>query len=507
MVGIICKIDRTKEGTPNLQPLLTFLEHRGKFQSIRNLNADEFTSISDAAFSRVSIGVRTNQNVDLFTREAENLYVVDSLNKLDSSYVQTVHQFLINQDEGLGSFDSDELQNFVAIRIHNGGVTIWKSGDGQRAMYIAEDESSILLATEKKCLWYAGFSSVRPIAPNEIYQIAWDGKSQSGSSYSKEYSSWEGSQEKALDKLEKYFRDSLETIRGRNCGVLFSGGLDSSLLAKAARDLSSNILLFSSGAASSLDRQQTKQAAELLDFKRIFTDITPKIVWTCLPEVIYAAETCNRMDIEIALPFFICAEKAKEHDVDLLLSGQGPDELFAGSAKHVRLFKKEGPLALENQLKHEVSITHEVNISRDERVIAANGINAFFPYLEARFTRTALSLPSEWKIVLDKIPERKVIFRELALRMGLPAELALKPKKATQFSSGSSKMLISAVIQESGIGESLTKRQADGIVQDILNRIGLELGFPLVENHVKKIGLDLEPTHKFMEKRGLTLPQ
>ncbi len=507
MVGIICKVDRTKEGTPNIQPLLGLLEHRGKIQSIRNLSVDEFTSRSDAAFSRVSIGVRTSQNVDPFKREEEKLYVVDTLNELESSSVQTVHQSLFNQDEGLSSHDSDELQNLVVIRIYNGGVAIWKSRDGQRAMYIAEDENSILLATEKKCLWYAGFSDVRPIVPNEIYQIGWDGKSQSGSSYSKEYSSWEGTQEEALEKLEEYFRDSLESIKGWKCGVLFSGGLDSSLLAKASRDLSSDVLLFSAGSAGSLDRQQTRQAAELLEIERIFTEITPKRAWTYLPEVIYAAETCNRMDIEIALPFFICAEKAKEHNIDLLLSGQGPDELFAGYAKHVRLFEKEGSLALENQLKHEISLSHEANISRDERVIAANGINAYFPYLESRFTRTALSLPAEWKITRDRIPERKVIFRELAQRMGLPAELALTPKKATQFSSGSSKMLITAVIQESGIDESLTKRQAGGIVQDILNRIGLELGFPIIEKHVNKISLDLEPTHKFMKRRGITLPQ
>ncbi|MHA1908494.1 MAG: asparagine synthase-related protein, partial [Candidatus Thorarchaeota archaeon] len=347
----------------------------------------------------------------------------------------------------------------------------------------------------------------RPIEPNEILKISWDGTINSKQQATEPLEPWKGSQDDALKRLEEFLRTSVELTNDWKSGVLFSGGVDSSLVAQAVKDTESDILLFSAGTETSRDNKQTTYAAKKLKLERVYTEMTPEIVWDLLPEVIFAAEVRNRMDVEIALPFYVCSKKAKEHGVNLLFSGQGPDELFAGYTKHVRLYQEEGSTSLENQLRKEISITHEANISRDERVIATNGITAYFPYLETHFVRTALSLPAEWKIDPGKSPERKVIFRKLARRMGLPKDLALAPKKATQFSSGSSKMLTAAIVSQSGVKDTLTSKQADDIAQDILNQISFKLGFPMIGRKIKKMNIDLEPTFSFAKKRGINLQQ
>jgi asparagine synthase (glutamine-hydrolysing) len=200
-------------------------------------------------------------------------------------------------------------------------------------------------------------------------------------------------------------------------------------------------------------------------------ELNSEIVWDTLPELIYTIETSNQMDVEIALPFFLAAKKAVDEGCTTIISGQGPDELFAGYARHVKIFSEDGPKALEQQLWKEVSITHEANIERDVKAIAAHGGESFFPYLDQLFVRTALSIPVDWKIDPDGEPQRKVIFRELAQQMGLPKEIAFTPKSATQYSSGSAKLIIESIMENLESLESLSKKKAARRVQGVLNDI------------------------------------
>ncbi|MDF1538888.1 MAG: asparagine synthetase B [Candidatus Thorarchaeota archaeon] len=496
MVGIICRISRFREDHQDLRLLLELLNHRGEFRYIREIDVAEFHPGHKTKFENITIGVKTNDTSEAINMKSGSLYVVDSLNHTDS--IPSTFETLIG--------DVLPLENSVILRISNEGLTVARSSDGQCAMYVAEGEKSILLATEKKCLWRAGFYDIRPIEPNEIYHVPWNGDIWSSSIPRPNRNPWSGTQEEALGELEGYLRESMNTIRNRKCGVLFSGGVDSSLIATIAHEIAGEIILFSAGTPISGDAKQTEYAADLLGIERFYTELSQELVWNILPDVIYAAETCNRMDIEIAIPFFVSAGSAKEKGVELLLSGQGPDELFAGYAKHVRLFEAKGPRALEDQLVQEVSVTHEANISRDERVIAVHNLNAFFPYLDQRFSELALSIPADWKIRPNENPERKVLFRRLATRMGLPESIAHMPKKATQYSSGTTKLLTKSIISHAGLKEGLSKKEIEASCKEVLNEIGRLLGFPSDSRDTNESQYTLENTYKFMEKRGI-IPQ
>jgi asparagine synthase (glutamine-hydrolysing) len=305
----------------------------------------------------------------------------------------------------------------------------------------------------------------------------------------------------AIDILKKNLLDSFQNLQGiHRCGILFSGGIDSSLAAFLARRFCGEVTLLNTCAEGSRDSQSVTEDAKILDLKLIETRMDSESVWNILPELIHAIGRSHRMDVEIALPFFLSTKEAKILGIDDIVSGQGPDELFAGYTKHENLFIEQGEAALKEMLNDETSRIYEVDIQRDEKAISYFGLKAHFPYLDSQFMKVALSLPARWKINPEKSPSRKIIFRQLAIEMGLPLELALKPKAATQYSSGSSRILIDSVKNHVLNFNSLSRNKANIMVQDVLNLIAFELGLPnsqLTSTHLK---IDLHPTQEFVSR-------
>jgi asparagine synthase (glutamine-hydrolysing) len=308
-----------------------------------------------------------------------------------------------------------------------------------------------------------------------------------------------------IDKLKTSLLESFQKLcEIQRCGVLFSGGVDSSLAALLTERFCDEVTLFSSCSEDSRDSMFVSQAADALNLQIIETRMTSECIWDTLPEVIHAIGRSQRMDVEIALPFFLSSKEANKNGIHDIVSGQGPDELFAGYARHVEVYKEQGERALQDLLRQEVSKTHVVNIKRDKKVITYNGGAAYFPYLDTQFVEIALSIPVALKVVPDESPSRKVIFRKLAMNMGLPAELATKPKDATQYSSGSSKVLIDSVRDHVFNYQPMSRKKASILVQDILNLIASEIGLPIDQPLNRELEIDLKPTRDLVNRLDST---
>jgi asparagine synthase (glutamine-hydrolysing) len=111
-----------------------------------------------------------------------------------------------------------------------------------------------------------------------------------------------------------------------------------------------------------------------------------------------------------------------------MLSGQGADELFAGYKRYESL----NPDELENTLLCDLDNIAENNLERDDAASMANAVELRVPYLDREVVELALRIAPELKI---KNGIRKYILRLAAGRL-LSDELALKEKKAAQYSSG-----------------------------------------------------------------------
>jgi asparagine synthase (glutamine-hydrolysing) len=69
------------------------------------------------------------------------------------------------------------------------------------------------------------------------------------------------------------------------------------------------------------------------------------------------------------------------------------------------------------------------------------GLEIKFPYADREIVNFGLALPIEHKLSSDKESPRKLLLRSLGKKIGLPDEVAFRPKKAIQYSTGVDRIL------------------------------------------------------------------
>jgi asparagine synthase (glutamine-hydrolysing) len=79
---------------------------------------------------------------------------------------------------------------------------------------------------------------------------------------------------------------------------------------------------------------------------------------------------------------------------------------------------------------------HESNIERDVKICNFHDVELRLPFASYQIAEFAVSLPLELKIEKKADTLRKLVLRNVALNMGLPASIAMKPKRAVQYSTG-----------------------------------------------------------------------
>jgi len=368
----------------------------------------------------------------------------------------------------------------VAVYINEDGLWVFRSVDGTKPVFYVKKDGIVAFSTERKGLWNAGFVECNRIEPSYALRVDWAGNT-CHSKLTKRYRNLNLHgcfKSEIISQLETSIEKSFEHLKSLNCAVLFSGGIDSSLAAFMADRLANYVVLITAKAEGSHDADAASSAAKILKMKHMEVELNEEIIWNVLPRIIYSIESTDKMDVEIAIPFFLSTLKAKEEGYEVIISGQGPDELFAGYYRYLQMYDPENPKNLDKEMKSDISSTYRRNIERDEFAIANAGGRAFFPYLSTDFVELGLATPVNYKISLNKEPSRKVILRELAVSMGLPGELVSARKKATQYSSGTSNLVVESIRKNVAQLSDLGKGQVSRRVQEVLDNIGLKLGIP-----------------------------
>ncbi len=222
-----------------------------------------------------------------------------------------------------------------------------------------------------------------------------------------------------------------------DCAVLFSGGVDSSLITALAARHVPGITLITVGFSGSNDVKWAPDAAQLLGMENnlILKIIDLDDVESTIPRVMEALETADPMAISLGVPLYIASTKAKSRNIDLLLAGQGADELFGGYHRYKEIIKKS-TASLHEAIVADVSRLPRRDILRDNTVAEAAGIKLAAPFLDPDVVELALSIPAVLKVrEFDGELVGKYILRRAAESV-VPAEIAWRDKKAMQYGSG-----------------------------------------------------------------------
>jgi len=235
-------------------------------------------------------------------------------------------------------------------------------------------------------------------------------------------------------------------------GVIFSGGIDSTIIAVLAKNFS-KVTAYSVGVENSRDLETVEKLREQADFIIKIKRFTEDEFKRTLPQVMRIMERkTNPLQVSCAVPIYFAAREAKKDGLKVVLSGQGGDELFGGYNRYLRQINDYQKLG--KVLQKDVENAYLDNLKRDITICSANKLELRFPYMNSELADFSLGIPARLKIkeindkefsCIDEIDGkkfiRKYILRKAAKEIGIPSVVLNRPKKALQYGSGSWKLL------------------------------------------------------------------
>lgn len=240
-------------------------------------------------------------------------------------------------------------------------------------------------------------------------------------------SSYEDAFDRAIDK-RIYGLDSV--------GVLFSGGIDSVLIARALQLKGLNVTCYTVGTEGSSDVKVAIEAAKELGLEIKVEYLTKELINEYLAEIIEAIELNGLLQVEVAIPMYIAAKNCSEDGHKVMFTGQAADELFAGYIWYKDVVKEHGHLYLHDKLWEDIDKLYEDTLEREDRMAMAHSIEIRAPFLDREVIRTAMRIAPHLKINNGDDVYGKRVHRELAMQKGIPRELSYREKSPAQEGSG-----------------------------------------------------------------------
>ena len=232
----------------------------------------------------------------------------------------------------------------------------------------------------------------------------------------------------AIADLRAAIDDSLSRLDPEGLAVAFSGGIDSALVAAGVPDAPCYVV----GFPDAHDVAAARSAAEAMDRDLRVVELTHDDLERAVPEVVAATGRTNPMDVCIALPLYLVAERAAADGADRLALGQGADELFGGYAKVVDPADDDRVDATTVRgATREVIASLPAQLERDVLALRAAGVEPVTPLLADGVVEAALPLPEH---LLATDDERKVGLRRAASEW-LQSSVVETDKKAVQYGS------------------------------------------------------------------------
>ncbi|MBW1957688.1 MAG: hypothetical protein JRF31_07520 [Deltaproteobacteria bacterium] len=227
-------------------------------------------------------------------------------------------------------------------------------------------------------------------------------------------------------------------------GSLLSGGIDSSVIAwlasNAFREKFGNdqrLKTFALGVGESEDIICARIMADSIHSNHHEVIVNLDQILAILPQVIWSLESFDPSLVRSSVSNYLISKYAREQGIEVLLSGEGGDEVFCGY-----LYLKDFPAEqlFEQQMKC-IGFLHNNASLRLDRMNLCNSVRVVTPLISGELLKYAMRIPAEYK----QRPEgnqkiEKWIFRKVYEDV-LPNEIVWRLKQEFSQGSGSADVL------------------------------------------------------------------
>lgn len=216
------------------------------------------------------------------------------------------------------------------------------------------------------------------------------------------------------------------------CGVLLSGGIDSSVITSYVLEYFKDAHILSMGTDLSKDKPYIDIVTTHFKMPYEWVYLSEEDISKALTIVndllIQNKIETTEMQQSLAVGYYLIFKRAQSMGIRGIVTGQGPDILFAGYHKYNGMTGAK----LDDEIKKDL-ILLETDKKRDGAMASHFGITLLNPYLEQDFVEFSLTVPAELKRTNGV---EKYFMRKWGERRGLPQEIVNRPKKAFQYSTG-----------------------------------------------------------------------
>jgi len=376
------------------------------------------------------------------------------------------------------------------IMLHNRNkLIITRDPIGVKPLYFVKTPDCILFSSQRKPLLFQTsenifYEDIESVHQDRIYIVSESGDVAdfAGEGLQKRQM-FDLPLNKMIQSLDGYFRFAIERRLpdyNEKFGVLFSGGLDSSILARYVSDYDVDFNLYSSGFQNSLDLEHAMESFSTFDATLKINELNLEDVEVEIPRILFYIEQPEIMQINIAIPVHFSTLLAKKDGIQLFFSGQGLDELFGGYSRHVDTAKSEGYEALYEQFWEEFKTFPPITLERDDTLSKSHRTLSRLPFLDQRIVEYSMRIPASFKVYDTSRNTfiRKWILRRVAEKLNLPKKVIKRKKIAMQFGSGTATAL-GKIARMNGFDKSLAKKCGYLNNQKMyLDAIACLLGFP-----------------------------
>jgi len=343
----------------------------------------------------------------------------------------------------------------LAIREQStGDIVLVRDGIGVRQIYYGESSDFIAFASERKALWKIAMSDqIKRLLPGyalvishkdgssnirtTLFPISVNTKKSIREKYSILYTDIDSAVNAYSDTLIESMRKRVSDFK--RIGIVFSGGIDSVIVAYLAKQMAPEVVCYTSGIKDSSDILNSLDIAEKLDLKLEVEQMTEFDVENTIPKIINIIEDDNMGQVEVAIPIYGAVKLAHEQGIRVMLTGQGADELFGGYSWYSKIVKKHGYEKIQGYLIEDIKLLYKETLEREDKITMSQSIELREPFLDTNLIDTVLRIDPRLNIQnngnnYDNLGKR--VHRKLAEKLGIPKEIAYRIKEAAQHGSG-----------------------------------------------------------------------